>query len=158
MLTVVGVILDEISDGNRAAVLALRVAPGQEQFVSSVRESLAEVAEYPHAKPWYRAVVVDGTPVGFVMVSWDAEPQPPEIIGPWFLWKLLIDERYQGRGYGAEVVRQVTELVRAEGAADLLTSYVPEPGGPAGFYERLGFVPTGDVDGDGEVIMRLALP
>jgi diamine N-acetyltransferase len=56
------------------------------------------------------------------------------------------------------VVRQVAELVRAEGAADLLTSYVPEPGGPAGFYERLGFVPTGDVDGDGEVIMRLALP
>jgi diamine N-acetyltransferase len=73
------------------------------------------------------------------------------------LWKLLIDERYQGRGYGAEVVRQVVELVRAEGAAELLTSYVPGPGGPAGFYERLGFVPTCDVDGDGEVIMRLAL-
>ena len=46
---------------------------------------------------------------------------------------------------------------RAEGAVELLTSYVPETGGPAGFYERLGFVPTGDVDGDGEVIMRLAL-
>jgi diamine N-acetyltransferase len=55
------------------------------------------------------------------------------------------------------VVRQVVELVRAEGAAELLTSYVPGPGGPAGFYERLGFVPTGDLDGDGEVIMRLAL-
>lgn len=150
--------LDEISDGNRAAVLALRVAPGQEQFVSSVRESLPEAAEYPHARPWYRAVVADRTPVGFVMVSWNAEPRPPEIIGPWFLWKLLIAERYQGRGYGAEVVRQVVELVRAEGAAELLTSYVPGPGGPAGFYQRLGFVPTGDLDEDGEVIMRLALP
>jgi diamine N-acetyltransferase len=73
------------------------------------------------------------------------------------LWKLLIDERYQGRGYGAEVVGQVAELVRAEGATELLTSYVRGPGGPAGFYERLGFVPTGDLDGDGEVIMRLAL-
>ena len=51
MLTVVGVTLDEITDGNRAAVLALRVAPSQEQFVSSVRESLAEAAEYPHARP-----------------------------------------------------------------------------------------------------------
>jgi diamine N-acetyltransferase len=157
MLTVVGMTLDEITDGNRAAVLALRVAPSQEQFVSSVRESLAEAAECPHARPWYRTVVADGTPVGFVMVSWNAEPQPPEIIGPWFLWKLLIDERYQGRGYGAEVVRQVVEFVRPEGAAELLTSYVPGPGGPAGFYERLGFVPTGDLDGDGEVIMRLAL-
>jgi diamine N-acetyltransferase len=90
-------------------------------------------------------------------VSWNAEPDPAEIIGPWFLWKLLIDERYQRRGYGAEVVRQIAELVRAEGAAELLTSYVPQPGGPAGFYKRLGFVPTGDVDEAGEVIMRLAL-
>jgi diamine N-acetyltransferase len=71
--------------------------------------------------------------------------------------KLLIDEQFRGRRYGAEVVRQVAELVRTEGAAELLTSYVPQPGGPAGFYERLGFVPTGDVDEAGEVIMRLAL-
>ena len=74
------------------------------------------------------------------------------------MWKLLIDERYQRRGYGAEVVTQIVELVRAEGAAELLTSYVPGPASPAGFYERLGFAPTGDVDGDGEVVVRLALP
>ena len=92
------------------------------------------------------------------MVSWNCEPQPPEIIGPWFLWKLLIDERYQGRGYGAAVVRQVAELVRAEGATELLTSFVPGDDGPAGFYERLGFAPTGDVDDSGEVIVRLGLP
>src|SRR5690348_17464745 len=158
MLSAVGVTLEEVGDRNRAAVLALRVAPGQEQFVSSVRESLAEAAEYPQARPWYRAVVADGTPVGFVMVSWDAEPQPPEIIGPWFLWKLLIDERYQGRGYGAAVVWQIAELVRAEGATELLTSFVPGDSGPAGFYQRLGFVPTGELDDSGEVIVRLGLP
>src|SRR5262249_59180449 len=117
---------EETPAANREAVLALRVAPGQEQFVSSVRDSLAEAAEYPHARPWHRAVYADGEPagpVGFVMVSWNAEPQPPEIIGAWFLWKLLIDERYQGRGYGAAVVRHVAELVAAEGATELLTSY-----------------------------------
>jgi diamine N-acetyltransferase len=92
------------------------------------------------------------------MVSWDVEPQPPEIIGPWFLWKLLIDARHQGRGYGSQVVRQVAGLVRAEGATELLTSYVPEDGGPAAFYERLGFVPTGQLDRNGEVIARLVLP
>jgi diamine N-acetyltransferase len=154
----VAVILGEITDSNREAVLALRVAPEQEQFVGSVRDALADAAEYPHARPWHRAVLADGEPVGFVMLSWDVEPQPPEIIGPWFLWKLLIDERYQGRGYGSEVVRQVADLVRAEGATELLTSYVPLDGGPAGFYERLGFVPTGDLDVNGEVIIRLVLP
>ena len=91
------------------------------------------------------------------MISWNCEPQPPEIIGPWFLWKLLIDERHHGRGYGSEVVRQVAEIVRAEGATELLTSIVPGDGGPAGFYERLGFVPTGVLDVNDEVIVSLAL-
>jgi GNAT superfamily N-acetyltransferase len=133
------------------------VAPGQERFVSSVRGSLREAAEHPQGKPWYRAVYVADEPVGFVMLSWNVTPQPPEIIGPWFLWKLLIDERHQGRGYGAEVVRQIVDLVRANGGTQLLTSYVPGNGGPAGFYERLGFVPTGDLDPQGEVILRRTL-
>src|SRR5262249_3100564 len=130
-MTAMAVTLGEITDVNRDAVLALGVAPEQERFVGSVGGALAEAAEYPHARPWYRAVFADGNPVGFVMVSWNVEPQPPEIIGPWFLWKLLIDERHQGRGYGREVVRQVAELVRAQGATELLTSYVAQAGGPA---------------------------
>ena len=151
------VTLREIDDANRETVLNLAVAPAQEQFVSSVAESLAEAADYPHAKPWYRAVFDGDDAVGFVMLSWNVEPQPPEIIGPWFLWKLLIDERHQGRGYGREIVQTVANLVRAEGATELLTSYTPGPGGPAGFYQRLGFVPTGGVDPNGEIIMRLKL-
>jgi diamine N-acetyltransferase len=154
----VAVTLGEITDRNREAVLALRVAPGQERFVGSVRNALAQAARYPHANPWYRAVCAGGEPAGFVMVSWDVEPQPPEIIGPWSLWKLLIDQRHQGRGYGAEAVWHVAGLVRAEGATELLTSHVPQDGGPAAFYERLGFVPTGQLDMNGEVIVRLVLP
>jgi diamine N-acetyltransferase len=151
------VTLREITDGNRDAVLALRVAPEQERFVGSVRRALEDAEEYPQAKPWYRAVYADEEPVGFVMVSWNIQPEPPNLVGPWFLWKLVVDERFQGRGYGAEAVRQVAALIRAEGATELLTSYLPEEGGPAGFYQRLGFVPTGEFDGYGEPIMRLAL-
>jgi diamine N-acetyltransferase len=153
----VGVTLREIVDDNRDAVLALRVAPEQERFVGSVRGALADAAEYPHACPWYRAIYADRQPVGFVMLSWNVCPQPPEIIGPWFLWKLIVDRRHQARGYGAQAVRQVADLVRAAGATELLTSYVPEAGGPAGFYRRLGFVPTGEFDANDEVIVRLAL-
>lgn len=149
--------LVEITDENRDVVLALRVAPEQARFVGSVRGALQEAVEDSHANPWYRAVYAGDEAVGFVMLSWNVEPRPPQIIGPWFLWKLLIDERQQGRGYGSEVVRQVVELVRAEGATELLTSYVDAPGGPAGFYERLGFVPTGDLDENGEIVVSLVL-
>lgn len=125
--------------------------------MSSVADSLDEAADHPEGNPWFRAVCADQVPVGFVMLSWDVVPHPPEINGPWFLWKLLIDHRYQGRGHGRETVRQVVELVRGHGATELLTSHVPGEGSPAGFYARLGFVPTGELDPDGEILLRLPL-
>jgi ribosomal protein S18 acetylase RimI-like enzyme len=151
------VTLVEITDVNRNAVLALRVTPDQERFVGSVPDAMSDAARYPQANPWYRAVYAVDVPVGFVMLSWNVTPRPPVILGPWFLWKIIIDARYQGEGYGSDVVRQVAQLVRAAGGAELLTSYVPGEGGPAGFYERLGFTPTGELDVDGEVILRLPL-
>jgi GNAT superfamily N-acetyltransferase len=149
--------LREIGDTNTASVHALRTTPDQERFVSSVVDSLAEAAEVPQANPWFRAVYAHEQPVGFVMLAWDVDPQPPGIVGPWYLWKLLIDHRHQGLGYGHEVVRQIVELVRSQGATELLTSYALGDGSPAGFYQRLGFVPTGAVDDDGEVLASLPL-
>jgi diamine N-acetyltransferase len=146
-----------LEDADREAVLALRLGPGQGRFVSDVPESLAQAARHPEANPWPRAVYAGDEPVGFVMLSWDVTPSPPEILGPWFLWKLLVDERHQGRGYGAAAVRLVAEVVRANGGRELLTSYVPGPDGPAGFYHHLGFVPTGATDEDGEIITKLSL-
>lgn len=146
--------LREVSDDNAQSVLALRTTEDQERFVSTVRYSLKEAEDNPQGNPWFRAVYAGDEPVGFVMLSWDVEPQPPDINGPWFLWKLLIDHRYQRRGYGQDVVRQVVELVRGQGGTELLTSYTPGEGGPAGFYAKLGFAPRGDVDPDGEIILR----
>ncbi len=55
-------------------------------------------------------------------------------------------------------MRLVTNLIREAGADDLLTSYFPEGDGtPGPFYERLGFAPTGAVDDNGEIILRLDL-
>jgi diamine N-acetyltransferase len=52
--------------------------------------------------------------------------------------------------------RQIIELVRADGATELLTSYVPGKGDPGAFYEGFGFEPTGEID-DGEIVLRLPL-
>jgi len=151
------VVLAEVGDANLDAVLALKVAPSQERYVGTVRDALDDTLAHPHANPWYRAVYAGDELVGFVMISWDVDPRPPEIIGPWFLWKLIIGESHQRLGYGAEVVRLVADLVRGEGGTELLTSYVEGDDGPAGFYARLGFRPTGDVDDAGEIIVRLPL-
>jgi diamine N-acetyltransferase len=149
--------LAEIDDDNLAAVQAVTVSDRQRYFVGTVREALEEAADCPEGNPWYLAVLVDGTVVGFVMLSWNVEPDPPEIIGPWFLWKLIVDQRHQGRGIGAAVVQAVVAIVSAEGASELVTSFVSAEDGPVGFYARLGFLPTDDVDAEGETIVRLAV-
>lgn len=149
--------LREITDENRDAVVALRLGAGQHRFVSTVAESLREADETPAGKPWYRAVYAGERPVGFVMLSWNVTPDPPEIIGPWFLWKLLVDEAHQHRGYGRETVRLVTDIVRANGATTLHVSYAPGDGGPEPFYRGLGFLPTGELDPHGEVVLALDL-
>jgi diamine N-acetyltransferase len=149
--------LREIDDQNREAVVALRVAAPQEAYVSSVADSLEEAHDTPEGNPWYRAVYAGDKPVGFVMLSWDVTQDPPRLIGPWFLWKLLIDERHQGCGYGREVVRLVADIARDHGASALLTSCVAGEGSPEPFYRRLGFVPTGEQDENGEIVLALGL-
>jgi diamine N-acetyltransferase len=155
-MTTARVQLREITDENRDAVCAVRVRADQEQFVGSVTRSLEDAATTPEAEPWYRAVYSDDEPVGFVMLSWNVPPGRPGIIGPYFLWRLLVDERHQRSGLGRETLALVVDLIRADGATELLTSYQPGDGEPWPFYQRAGFVPTGEID-DGEIVLRLDL-
>jgi diamine N-acetyltransferase len=147
--------LREITPINEPSVRALAVAPGQEVFVASVSESLDDAAESPDANPWYRAIYAGDQPVGFVMLSFDVPPGRAEHPWRYFLWRLLIDARYQGRGYGRTAMLQIIDLVRrSPGATDLFTSV--QPGGPVAFYGSLGFEPTGEWF-DGEAVYRLPL-
>jgi diamine N-acetyltransferase len=149
--------LRELTEDVREDLRSVRPAPGQERFVSTVDGSLAEADEVPEARPWYRAVYADGQAVGFVMISWNLDPVPPGMVGPWYLWKLLIDADHQGRGLGRAVVLHVADLVRSQGGRELKTSFVDEPGGPKDFYLGLGFVPTGEVHEGREVLVSLPL-
>lgn len=152
---------DIVSGSDREAALALRVAPAQEQFVAGVEKSLAEAIEYPEACARYWAAYDGDVPVGFVMLS-DNVPQEtldadPTLVGPYFLWRLLIDERYQRRGYGTAALDALVSYVRGRPNADaLLTSAGQGEGSPQPFYERYGFVPTGEIHED-EVVLRLDL-
>lgn len=150
--------LRPLSELNRQAVEALRVSPSQERFVSGVAESLREAAEHPDAHALYWAVYDEETPVGFVMIA--DEVGRPEYI-PHYLWKLLIDERYQGQGFGTATLDLIVEYFRGRpGVESLTTSAAEGEGSPITFYERYGFKRTGEVRSDeahSEVVLRLKL-
>lgn len=146
--------LRPVTDANRAELEGLRLSPGQERFVSSVKESLIEAAEYPgaHAIAW--GVYESDTPIGFVMVA--DEVDDPEY-KPQFLWKLLIDERHQRRGYGTATLDLIADYFRARpGVTVMWTSAGEGERGPIPFYERYGFVRTGEMF-ESEVLLRLDL-
>ncbi len=144
-----------VEGGDVDRALALQLRQGQDRFVAPVAQSLDDARQHPEARPWVRLVLVDGEPAGFVMLSWDVVPDPPRVYGPWFLWRLLVDGRRQGGGVGRAIIDRLAAIVREQGGRELLTSCVPGPDGPEGFYLRLGFEPTGEVDPDGEILLRL---
>lgn len=147
----------EVTDENRDAVFALRVAPDQERFVGTVASALIDAGEIPEGKPWYRAVYADDQPVGFVMLSWNVTPEPPRIIGPWFLWKLLVASGTKVAATAGRRSGFAAEIVRDNGGAGLLTRCVPGDAGPEPFYRHIGFSATGELDENGEIILALDL-
>jgi hypothetical protein len=81
------------------------------------------------------------------------DPVTPE----YFLWRLMIDQRYQGQGIGHHAMNLLVNHVKTRpGAVALLVSHGEGEGSPGPFYQKLGFVYTGDVH-EGELVMRLPL-
>ena len=153
-----GISLRELTDANRAEAERVSVTADQSNYVASVSESLVEAAETPNACPWYRAVYAGDVLVGFIMISDGISVEYPEYLGPYFLWRLLIDVQWQGRGYGRAALDLVVDYLRTERhAPTLLTSVSPgSVGSPMGFYVTYGFAPTGEVF-EGEAVLALPL-
>ncbi len=150
--------LRDVTDGNRAEVEGLRVTDTQRNYVASVSQSFVDAAENPDAHPWYRAVYSGPTPVGFVMIADGVSEEHPDFAGPYYLWRLLIDQEWQGQGIGRAALDLVVDYVRTRpGAQALRTSVAPgSEESPMGFYVNYGFTPTGEVL-DGEELLVLPL-
>lgn len=144
------VTLREVTAETVRAICDLKVAAHQRNFVAPNAISIAQ-AYFARENAWFRAIYADETPVGFLML--DDDPAAQE----YGLWRFMIDERYQGQGYGKAALELLIAHVRTRpGATELFTSCVPGQGSPCPFYEQMGFVYTGEED-DGELVMRLAL-
>ncbi len=141
------VTLREIDAGSVRTICELSVREEQSRLVAPNAVSMAEAHFAEHA--WFRAVYADETPVGFVMLEDD--PDAAEV----FLWRFMIDARYQRSGLGRRALELVIAHVRAHPASrTLATTVVPEPGAAQEFYEKLGFVATGEYE-EGESVLRM---
>jgi diamine N-acetyltransferase len=155
---------DIVTEDDVEAVMGLRRGPGQERFLGSMISHFEDAISDARACPrmWSVHDGDTGRLVGFSMISDDIpqstlDAEPDVIVGPYYLWRLLIDHRFQGHGYGRATLDAVADYVRARPNGDTLyTSCAPGDGSPQPFYLAYGFTKTGRV-ADGEEVLSLDL-
>lgn len=143
----VDVELREITRENWRACVRLKVAPGQERMVATNAVSLAQASYEPECVPL--AVYEGETMVGFVMYARDPGDQQV------WVYRLMIDEQHQRRGYGRAALLRLIERLRAQPDCESVSiSYLEDNEAARQLYASIGFRETGQVI-DGEAVARL---
>ena len=145
--------LEPVTQENVRAACKLELKPGQEGLVAPVAWSLADAYTAPDLA-WPRLIYHDDQLVGFIMAAFD--PANPSDLYHCYLWRLNIGAEHQGHGYGRMAVEALCQEALRRGQHRLTVSYHAHENGPAGFYQRLGFRPTGELN-HGEVVAELIL-
>jgi diamine N-acetyltransferase len=142
--------LREITPENFKECVNLKVADSQASFVASNVMSIAQAKIYSTAQPL--AVYADEKLVGFVMYGFDTDEQH------FYLGRLMIDEKYQGKGFGKAATLEVIErMKKIEDCREIYLSFVPENTGAEKLYRSVGFERTGKTSESGEVVMRFVI-
>ncbi len=138
----------EITKENLIPIIKLKVFEHQEDQVASNAISIAQ-GNYDD-EAWFRGIYDDDIPVGFIMLVLDAENDE------YMVWRFMIDQNHQRKGYGKAAIDLMKKIVkeRFPEVKEIFLSYVPkENGGADGFYKKIGFEDTGEMQGK-EKIMR----
>ena len=144
--------LRPITEDNFVDAFNLKLAPGQEEFVSHPVRSLAQAYVYRNqCQPF--GIYADDRMVGYVLVIYDYD------IPEYDIWHMMIDESEQGHGYGSAAFDQVISYIATKpfGDSDRVALTVNKDNPIArGLYESRGFVATGN-EYDDEVELALTL-
>jgi len=140
--------LREITESNYSECLNLKVSDDQLNFVASNVYSLAQAWVF-HETAYPFAVYAEDVMVGFVMMGYDGSK------GVYFIWRFMIDRRYQGKGYGKAALQlSIKYLVDRFGLREIYLSFMPGNTAAENLYSGAGFQRTGEMDDD-EIVMCL---
>lgn len=124
----------EITVDNWQECIKLKVSDEQTDLVPSNVYSLAEAQFYPEAVPL--AIYDDKERMeDFVMYGVDVTSDK------WKVFRLMVDEGCQGKGYGRATMQHVIERLAAQlGCDEILISYQPNNNAARQLYADLGYV------------------
>lgn len=155
---------EEITNKNIWDVCKLEVNDNQRDFVAENIQSLAEAFatrnEGNNALPY--AIYEDDIIIGFVMIGKGTVGNPDEselIKNNYVLWRLMIDKKYQGKGYGLKTIDAMVNYIKTfplGKAKYVWLSYEEENKRARDIYLKYGFKETKEMCGN-EIIAVLDL-
>ena len=158
--------LEELNKYNVWDVIELTVKKEQESFIEGNEWSLvhAYVGNKTEGAVYPFGIFDDDKAVGFLMIAYDYgevcnDPDAPEISQKnYFLWRLMIDEEEQGKGYGKKAVELALEFVKTfpHGKADYCwLCYDKNNEVARKLYLSMGFQEIGEQDDDINAVIKL---
>ena len=161
--------LEKVTYDNVGRVVKLRVSKEQKNFVASNKWSLIQAyLTLAEEEPVYPFAIYNGDKVvGFIMLSYDNDwtgyeqeawlnsdlYKEHEGRSYYYIWRFMIDKKYQNRGYGREALRLAIDFAKTSPCGDAefcVLSYEPENTVAKKLYESFGFVEFTEAYHEGE--------
>ena len=129
--------LQLITKENWEEAIQLKVKEDQKDFIASNLYSIAEVQFLDQFTAC--GIYAGNQIIGFTMFGID-----PDDSNYW-IYRLMIDEKHQGKGYGSTAVKLVIEEIKrmnTTGIPMIMIGYERENEGARAAYKKAGFVET----------------
>ena len=157
--------LKKINRNNIGEILKLEVFDNQKSFVatnnSSIIEAYIAITENNHVFTF--GIYKDNTPIGFLMIGFDVnsddEGAPRIAKGNYNIWRLMIDKKFQGNGFGNQAINLALEFVKPFPCGTAKYCWLPYESDndvARQLYKSIGFVETDEKDGE-EIVAVLKL-
>ena len=140
--------LEDIDAGNWRVPLS--VSKDQEQYVANTTTILARAYAYREQRSRAFIIYDNETPVGMVLYH------DEDSLDAYIFSEILIDERFQGKGYGTTATKLVLARMKEDGRYHkVVLCFIDGNDVAKKLYEQFGFVETDRYED--EIIMELDL-
>ncbi|MEG1524843.1 MAG: GNAT family N-acetyltransferase [Clostridia bacterium] len=139
--------LVDVDRYNFSSLIDLSVGKEQDTFIASNAYSLAQAKVQPECVPF--GIYEGNVPIGFCMYCLDLDDHE------YWIYRLMIDKRHQGKGCGREALWLLIKLLQADSEHHVIfLSVEPNNKWAIQLYESMGFVPDGRMM-YGEIVYKL---
>lgn len=140
-----------INKENFFEVIKLKVAKGQRDFIESNEYSIAESKYFTYWNPM--GLYDDENLIGFTMFG-EIKEENNRV----WLDRYMIDEKFQGVGYGERFLVEIIKYLKEKYKRDkIFLSIFKENYSAIKLYKKMGFSFNGELDCGGELVMELDL-